>query len=197
MDAKDFLTKFIDKTNSNKVWTNGKKLFEIYRHDAEYTKVVTEIINSIIREEYTPQNEYFRIDAVGWISRYEDMKDEAKEKGLKIKAHLWDLKIAIEHENSKSDWSDEVVKLIHVKCPLKVVISYNYCDERDQIELEKLDFIAKWMKKVKAFNNSSDEEYLIILGNCYNPKTKKDYDKFDYRGYIYNHQSGKFERIGL
>lgn len=141
----------------------------------------------------TAQHEYFRIDTVGWVTRYQEMEDEAHK--LDLSAHLWDLKIAVEHENSKHDWTDEVIKLIHVKCPLKVVISYNYCDERDTTEWEKLNFIAHWMQEVKAFAKGGDEEYLLIFGNCFNPKTKADYDTFDYRGYLYNRQTQRFDRI--
>ena len=105
------------------------------------------------------------------------------------------MEIAVEHENSKQNWTDEVIKLIHVKCPPKVVISYNSCDERDTTEWEKLDFIAHWMQEVKAFAKGGDEEYLLIFGNCFNSKTKADYDVFDYRGYLYNWQKQRFDRI--
>lgn len=74
------------------------------------------------------------------------MQEDARKSKLKLSAHLWDLELAVEHENSKQDWTDEVIKLIHVKCPLKVVISYNYCDERETTERKKLDFIANWMQ---------------------------------------------------
>ena len=113
----------------------------------------------------------------------------------KLSAHLWDLELAVEHENSKQDWTDEVIKLIHVKCPLKVVISYNYCDERETTDWEKLAFIAHWMQEVKAFVKGNDEEYLLIFGNCFNSKTRADYDIFDYRGYLYNRQTQRFDRI--
>ncbi|WP_156036275.1 hypothetical protein [Butyrivibrio sp. AE3004] len=28
--------------------------------------------------------------------------------------------MVIEHKNDISDWTDEVIKLVHIKCPLKV-----------------------------------------------------------------------------
>lgn len=123
------------------------------------------------------------------------MQEDARKSKLKLSAHLWDLELAVEHENSKHDWTDEVIKLIHVKCPLKVAISYNYCDERDTSEWEKLNFIANGMQEVKAFAKGSDEEYLLIFGNCFAPKTKTDYNTFDYRGYLYNRQTRRFDRI--
>lgn len=121
------------------------------------------------------------------------MQDEEKE--FNLNAHLWDLKIAVEHENSPKDWTNEIVKLIHIKCPVKVVIGYNYCDERDTVEQDKLDYIAKWMQEVSAFSYGTDEEYLLIFCNCYNPKSKADYNIFDYRGYLYNHFTKRFDRI--
>lgn len=169
---------------------------DLYRNnELAYTELVNKyIVHKIIKDAgMTAQHEYFRIDTVGWVTRYQEMEDEAHK--LDLSAHLWDLKIAVEHENSKHDWTDEVIKLIHVKCPLKVVISYNYCDERDTTEWEKLNFIAHWMQEVKAFAKGGDEEYLLIFGNCFNPKTKADYDTFDYRGYLYNRQTQRFDRI--
>lgn len=169
---------------------------DLYRNnELAYTELVNKyIVHKIIKDAgMTAQHGYFRIDTVGWVTRYQEMEDEAHK--LDLSAHLWDLKIAVEHENSRKDWTDEVIKLIHVKCPLKVVISYSCCDERDTTECEKLDFIARWMQEVKAFAKGSDEEYLLIFGNCFNSKTKADYDTFDYRGYLYNRQTRRFDRI--
>ena len=196
MDARDFYKAYLDATSVGSPWNQDNKLMEVYKKDAEFTPVITKIINGIIDTEYTHQNEYFRIDAVGWQSHYEDMQKAAQEAGLKVNAHLWDLKIAVEHENNKADWSDEVMKLIHVKCPLKVVIGYSYSDERGDVERKKLDFVAEWMQKIEALQKGTNEEYLIILGNGCNRKTgKSDYTDFGYVGYLYNWDTGKFEKI--
>lgn len=102
----------------------------------------------------------------------------------------------MEHENSKADWLDEVIKLEHLKCPLKVVIEYNYCDMRGEEEIERLNVTARWMKVIAAYDANSKEEFLIISGNG---EAKKDKaikcDKFDYRGYLYNFGTGEFYRI--
>lgn len=209
MDAHEFFAEFIHEVKEStivseemipdhpEIW--GKYSFlNIYRdYEAIYTQLINKyVISKIIKSAgMKSQNEYFRVDTVGWISHYKDMENDAKTKELKLNAHLWDLKIAVEHENSKKDWTDEVIKLIHIKCPLKVVIGYNFCDGREELECMKLDFIARWMQKIKAFNQGSDEEYLLIFGNCYNPKTKADYTEFDYRGYLYNHLTQRFDRI--
>ena len=195
MDAKEFFYKYKKATDKERI-KNGKRLFDYYLHNKEFTPIVIEIINEIIKEAgYIPQNEYFRIDAVGWISNYKKMKEAARKANIRINAHHWDLKIAVEHENDKYDWSDEVMKLIHIKCPLKVVIGYNYCNEREE-EINKLNFIAEWMKRVEAFNKCTDEEYLVIIGNGSNSETGlSDYDDFGYIGYLYNWNSKAFEKI--
>jgi hypothetical protein len=198
MDAKEFMIKFKSETDEERI-IEGRRLFDIYLNDKEYTPVITKIINDIITsagEGIHSQNEYFRIDAVGWETHYEDMKADAKNRGIKINAHLWDLKIAVEHENSKKDWSDELIKLIHIKCPLKVIIGYSHSDERGEIERSKLDFLSKWIQNVDAMKKGTDEQYLIILGNGCNHKTGlSDYTDFGYKGYIYNFETMKFEEL--
>lgn len=211
MDAHDFFAKFLEEVKETTVITKemlpdlpetwGKDTFlsiykkpkEKYARNTAYTKLINKyVIKKIISDAgMKTQNEYFRIDTVGWVSQYERMEKEAKE--LNLNAHLWDLKIAVEHENSKKDWTDEVIKLIHIKCPLKVVIGYNYCDERDTLDKKKLDFIARWMQEVSAMNTGTTEEYLIIFGNC--KHNGADYSVFDYRGYLYNQLTHRFDRI--
>lgn len=199
MNAIEFYKEFVKKTDKDLIWKkNGKTYFEVYKKDADFTELVNKhIIDSIVKTAgYTPQHEYFRIDTVGWVSHYEDMKADSEKEGLKVNAHLWDLKIAVEHENSKVDWSDEVMKLIHVKCPLKVVIGYSYSDERGEMERRKLDFVAKWMQSIDALQKGTDEEYLIILGNGCNHKTGvSDYTDFDYVGYLYDWESKNFVKL--
>lgn len=207
MNANEFFSKFKQEVSETtiiskkmlpelpEIWEKND-FFSIYKNQgAVYTKLINKyVIPKIISSAgMQAQNEYFRVDTVGWVSQYKRMESDAAELGLN--AHLWDLKIAVEHENSQKDWTDEVIKLIHIKCPLKVVIGYNYCDERNEQEQKKLDFIARWMQEVAALKNGTTEEYLMIFGNCYNPKTKADYTEFDYRGYLYNHISHRFDRI--
>lgn len=202
LSAKDFYNAFIKEVYPDRD-IDGRKLLDIYRNGAEFTPVVTKIINQIIKDAgYKSQNEYFRIDAVGWISQHELMENDPQGKNIDINAHLWDLKIAVEHENSLSDWSDEVMKLIHVKCPLKVIIGYNYCDERNEddpnsLERKKLNFVSKWMQRIDALKKGSgEEEYLIILGNARGRKKETaEYKTFDYKGYLYNWQSNEFENL--
>ena len=176
---------------------NKRISMETYKGNLEqYTSCIMDVINSIINRTCKAQNEYFRIDAVGWTTSSEEYEEDGNKVGLN--AHVWDLKIAVEHENSVKDWTDEVIKLLHVRCPLKVVIGYNHYDIRydeddNESDNRKLEFVAKCMKKVKAFEDQSKEDYLIIIGNA-KGKKKHDsaYTEFGYRGYYYDYQRGCF-----
>ncbi len=104
--------------------------------------------------------------------------------------------IAVEHENDSPDWTDELIKLAHIKCPLKVIIAYNPCDERDTIEKEKLKFAHDCLSQVNAFDPSANEEFLIIFGNCA-PRSRSNvtYDKFNYKGYALRKGKNEFQQI--
>jgi len=170
-----------------------------YRYDEKsFTKSVTKVINKIIESAgWKSQNEYFRIDCIGWISQYETIKDELQ--SYNLNSHLWQLKIAVEHENQKSDWTDELAKLMQIRCPLKVVIGYNYCNERENGENGKLDSAAKIITNSWTYDSivRDKEEILLIIGNGYNKITRKsDYDSFGYRGYLFDFETGGWKRIG-
>jgi hypothetical protein len=141
--------------------------------------------------------EYFRIDVSGWINRWTEIAERAK--SLKVKPHLWDLQVAVEHENDKTDWLDELVKLAHIRCPLKIVIGYNHCDRRNVTDgvgndVEKLQFAAEVLQKTVAFDKDGKETYCIILGNAKGVK-KSSYADFDYRGYVFDYTTRQFRSI--
>lgn len=207
MNAKEFYEKFIAAMREENIATNeqikkhldqvGWIYKKIYREcESAFTELVNKgIVDRIIESEdgLIPQHEYLRIDSIGYKHRYTEIsEEEAREVGLN--RHFWELAIAVEHENSKHDWMDEVIKLLHVRCPLKVVISYNYCDCREEMEINKLGFIAKYMKKWLENYPNDKEEYLIIIGNSA-PKNRNSigYEIFDYRGYEYI--NGHFYKI--
>lgn len=198
IDTKLFYKEYIKRVNENTIdESSGIKYLELYKSNKDFTKIVIPAIEDVIKscdKSVSTSREYFRLDVSGWISKYEEMADDAKAYGVNIKPHFWDLVIAVEHENSLTDWSDEIVKLAHIKCPLKVLITYNHCDRRDE-DFAKLFFVTKWLKKVRAFE-VGDEDYLVIIGNAYNSKTKKsDYTGFGYKGYIFDRKSNRFESL--
>lgn len=169
-----------------------------YKHDAKFTPFVIDVINEIIEDQtnWKHQNEYFRIDAVGWETHYADIQEEANAVGLT--PHLWNLKIAVEHENNKKDWTDELIKLMQIRCPLKVVIGYNYYDQRAANELKKLHIAAKMIQATESYRSiaKDEEEILLIIGNGCSRKTgKSDYTSFDYRGYLYDFKTESFFQL--
>lgn len=197
LTAVEFFTRFVNSVTETSVDKDGNSFWDIYKNDKSFTDLVNKsLIHEIIENSgLAAQHEYFRIDTIGWAERYLEL-DETRAKEVGLNRHLWDLKIAVEHENAKADWMDEVIKLVHVRCPLKVVIGYNHCDQREVPERAKLAYVAECMQMIEAFHTADTEEYLIILGNGV-PKDSSNpsFDRFDYRGYLYNHQSREFERL--
>ena len=205
MDAKEFYKRF-----TLQVYQKPGIIEKYWGDYKTFTATAIMIINGIISKcGYEVSNEYFRIDASGWQSRYKEILEEAKT--VQMNPHLWDLKIAVEHENDKKDWADEVIKLLHIRCPLKVVIGYNDSKHRTsdgnadtaKTDEGKLDVVARWMKETSAMksicaskDSQESEELLIILGNAgRNPDKNNPENSFDYRGYLYNYQADSFERI--
>ena len=183
---------FYDEFTKRITW---ERYAETYKNDALFTPIVTRVINEIIENGtgWTQQNEYFRIDAVGWESHFQSIKRETNNVGLN--AHLWNLKIAVEHENNKQDWTDELMKLLQIRCPLKVIIGYNYYDERGNNEQEKIDAASRLVVAADTYESIARdrEEILLILGNGCSAETgKSDYTSFDYRGYLFNYREEKF-----
>lgn len=193
MDAKQFYAAF-----QKEIEANREELFRHYTQDKRFTKDIMALINGIIKSAgCKAQNEYYRIDAIGWVEheRLKEMKKMAVAEKIGLNAHLWKLMIAVEHENNSKDWTDELIKLIHVKCPLKVIIGYTPCDLRGEEEKRKLAFAAKWMQEFNALQMDT-EEYLIILGNGAPSSLNHDgYTDFGYAGYLYNADLKRFELL--
>ena len=195
MDARSFYNKFTKAFNEKTVHDNGKTYLEIYQEDEKtFTKIINKIVLPRIIESQglKSQNEYFRIDTIGWEPKCETISQELA-KSLGMSRHLWNLKIAVEHENDKSDWTDELIKLAHIRCPLKVVIGYVHYDERNDIEVNKLEYAYHCLRKTDAFDLSANEELLIILGNG-TPRKKgyPSYTEFGYRPYLLSKEKEGF-----
>ena len=124
--------------------------------------------------------EYFRIDMIGWsgndkwsekdITTNKDQigylsHKKSSRSELKLDEYDWNLEVAVEFENEPEKWSDEVIKLCHIKCGIKVVIAYNYINERN-LDMEKLEFVAEHMRNLSYGTPIANEEFMVILGNC-------------------------------
>ncbi len=79
LNAMEFYYRFIKEVYPERMLEDGSILMDVYKNGAHFTPVVINIINSIIDSigsGYKHQNEYFRIDAVGWTSHYQDMEND-------------------------------------------------------------------------------------------------------------------------
>ena len=153
----------LKKYTSSSSWTNyiisrknGKSAIE---------KALISTYKSIFQESnhtyYGPRldREYYRIDNILSITNA-GKKDE--ETGINI--HNWKLLAAVEHENDYKDWTDELVKLLFVNAPLRVVIGYAEYDE--SIYYSKAIHVANKITEMQNFRTHLDaeDEYILIMG---------------------------------
>lgn len=193
MTAQEFYNAFIHSLDNENITKDYIK--KEYENDGRWTKRITKIVCDIIEKAgLKPEKEFYRIDYIGWKERKNSIWEKA---GLvEMIPCLWDLKVAVEHENKQDDWTYELVKLVHISCPLKVIIGYSPCDERGPggLEEQRLEYAAELMSKVDAFKNTSEDEYVVILGNSKRKnRSNPGYDSFAYRGYVY--REGHFCRL--
>ena len=174
-------------------WVESKERY----HD-KFTDYVNKKLMPKCFEKFATgySNEYYRFDVSSWEQLKSSVEDICKE--VKMTPYLWDLRIAFEHENSKKDWFDEVIKLLYIDCPLKVVVGYNNYkkrfnekyDESDKSKLNALCLILSKLNRIKDL--LSKNEFLIILGNCgsgYDNNEGAEY--FGYKGYRLYIEEGK------
>lgn len=185
VSAKRFFEDFNKITLDNEATT-------LYQSETPYTEYVTEkICEQMGKYGFRSMKEYYRIDVIGYASHYNliENKEDAP-----IIPYAWDLKIAVEHENKNNCWMDEVVKLAHISCDLRVVIGYLPMKKRENGEDEKcLEYIVDVMKKhCKCYENLKNNEFMIIIGNS---NTKRPEEFFNYKGYVFNSLTEKFELI--
>ena len=174
------------------LFEEGSKTREIavqtYQYNKPFTDFIISQINCIIEKQgLKSQNEYFRIDSMGYKTRWQELDEK---KGFN--PHLWDLEIAVEHENDSKDWLDEVIKLAHICCPLRVVIGYVPCEKREK-DMELLNYASHALKQLNCIDNILNGEFLIILGNC---DTKKKVEKyFNYKAYVLDTKEFQFKEL--
>lgn len=185
MKAQEFWGKFKNLfTEGSESLTDARKYWDNSR---EFTnKFVNEYIPKIITEENdTSEFEYFRIDIISYSQR----KDEAKKYGYdpkKLKPYLWDLKVAFEHENNNTEWLDEIIKLSHIRCPLRIVVCYfTEGEERDKA----LHFASSMLCKKIGEDVAEGEQFLLIVGDS--GKKSRQVNTSTYTPYLY--QDGEFK----
>lgn len=182
---------------------NGVKIKDIYKDNTKWTQTILDYIecgreigirNNDLKEcernfggiqkkyRLKTEREYYRIDLIAY-----DAETVTCDKDSGLNRHVWNLQLAFEHENNSKDWTDEVTKLAHIKCGLKVVVGYSEDPSKNQ---EKLDFCSKMLDKLAYGKPNDDDRWLIILGICGQKSYSnlKDY----YTGYKWDSEQKKF-----
>lgn len=143
--------------------------------------------------------EFYKIDVTGWTYLMPDMIETesdlpARFKRCGLKWRCWRMEVAVEHENDSTDWNYEVMKLLSIDCPLRVVIGYNNIKKRDDKEkgdANKLSLICEQIKEIGQTEKLERGEFLIIIGNSDGTIIENDILKTaGYRAYLYHKDKG-------
>ena len=171
---------------------------KVWKKREDFTKSVMPHIASILSEHgYAGEHqyEYYKIDVIGWKSCKENLADLPKPGSYALKEHFWYLGVAVEHENDPYDWTDELVKLLYINCPLRIVIGY-YPETLLPYELEQtIDYASKMvaMANEKKDLVRADQEYLLILGK--NHADTENLSKETYSAYVYDCEQKRFKPL--
>lgn len=163
---------------------NGNAIQNIWNNKSVFTEfIIKEIFNSILNKNYgykdEHQYEYLKIDLVGW-------KDLDKSKLGAIpkyfEPYFWAFDVAIEHENDKGKWMDEVIKLSYINCPLRIVVGY----APRNMQAEYLSYVSNALQILNKTYDSirAGQYFMIILGDS--GLDGKDVSVDSYTPYLYN-----------
>ncbi len=187
MTAEQFWTEFEELFNENNNFIS--KARNCWKNRADFTKIIIPKLSSILEKyqyEKYAQYEYYNIDLIGWKNRKsEQLATPPKTKDYKLKKHFWYLGVAVEHENDQTDWTDELVKLLYINCPLRVVIGY-YPEELSKENLNEITRYAAILIDSANANQAlvtEKQQYLLILGK--NHSNPDNLNKNSYTPYIY------------
>ena len=175
---KGFTEIFKDGTNTKneaiRNWSSPK----------DYTETIVNAVSKLLSRKYQVSKEYYRIDLTAWKQLRKSENDKILYNGFE--KHLWDLEVAVEHENSSVSWMDEVVKLLHINCPLRVVIGYLPIGQRDnhKVYLDKITEQIKETKAVNTYESLKKGEFMIIIGNSNCHGNEKEFCR--YKAYVFD-----------
>ena len=191
MTAREFWRSFEQNIKLEKI-----QLESVWDEQASFTEKITALISRVIKDakpsnKFIVQPEYYNIDLTEWEQKKLKTKEklfvENGLKGYRFEKYAWNFDIAVEHENDKNLWMDEVIKLAYVFCDLRVVIGYfPYIKEgKEEMQQKYLDAIADTIKTLKCQENMKHGEFLIILGDVVFKETE-NFEKLKYTAYLYN-----------
>lgn len=177
--------------HSNTAWTNFIK------------KTTEEMIGIQENGKKSVSNEYYRIDTLKFA--YTDFYNTFKEKNYKqsfgdkdyLNVYNWKNVYAIEYENDSHSWTDELIKLSHIRSDLKVIIAYSEWlgGQEEYLKLieEKISFAKVLLKNCQE--ESLKDKWLIVFGPC-KAKGKEEYDKDIFGNFVgYEMEKGEFVKI--
>lgn len=169
--ARDFCRVFIEVWNE-RIAMPDLAMDDHYASSSEFTQdildrngmlsMVCKKLSSLTEKPLFYTREWYTVDAlfIGGEDTY------GRELGYPSEIHT-----VIEHENA-SDVETEMWKLLHWRCPLKVLIFYDFNEANKAIRSrsvwlqEKLDALRKMYQAVDVFfPDAEGTEYLIIVGN--------------------------------
>jgi len=193
MRANEFYREFCAMFSDSKFLNTAR---ECWRNRADFTNIIIPRISKILEGvgfSHRHQYEYYKIDLIGW----QDLKQKApvppKIKGYRIKEHFWQLGVAVEHENDQTDWTDELVKLMYVNCPLRVVIGYIPEGLKREERAEVLAYASRVVTELNMGHITDGQEYMLILGENHAEPDKLSADT--YQAYVYNLRLREFEQL--
>lgn len=191
MTADKFWKKFKEKMNKKSV---RDKAISTWNNRGNFTNFIIDQIADIVSEEHNTSKEYYNIDLIGWSQLKQNLPTPLVSK-YRLKKHLWSLDIAIEHENDQSDWTDELIKLLYINCPLRVVIGYIPSEvTSDNAKMKNiLNYASESIRLAEGESDliSGKQEYILIFGK--NSGQITDFSENTYSAYKYNVVTKKFE----
>ena len=196
MTAQEFWEEFSGLFTDNSATLAIARKF--WNNRDNFTKFIMPHIATILSSHGYAENnqyEYYKIDVIGWKDRKEDLSKLQKPDTYKLKNHFWDLGVAVEHENDQTDWTDELVKLLYINCPLRVVIGYY----PETLSSEDLAETIKYASGIVSLANETnafirpEQEFMLILGKNHDFET--DLCAHTYSAFKYKVDKKAFEKM--
>ncbi len=177
MDAKSFFKNF-------KALLKTEELKAYYHDNTAWTDKIKDIIENMIGKDNV-NREYYRIDTLkfAYTDYYKSFAKEHKQyfsgsssKSYYLNVYNWKNKIAIEYENDCHSWTDELVKLSHLRSDLKVIVAYSEWDgsfdNYKALIKEKVGFAVELIKACQE--QALQDNWLLIFGPCKGGKVYDD-----------------------
>ena len=191
MKAQEFWGRF-----SESLVTKREDAEKAWKYNKDYTEFIIGMMEEIIGKNdkggagFETSKEYYRIDLTGWSQLRDKIKaDIPRNESYDFQPYLWDLEVAIEHENNDKLWMDEVIKLSHIACELRIVIGYVPVELKDE-HIKYLDYVSNAINNNLKARDNMNNDFLIILGDT---KLKNGNKKCNYTPYIW--KNNKFDYL--